>query len=474
MSTDFRTSPLCIFSFNRPDYLRDTLISIKTAMLHWEMRGPVILFQDGSLSPFTNIMKCEPELIQASKKVFSEVMPQGVVFEAPLNLGIASNIYRAEKWVFEEMGYDVGVFFEDDMVLAPRYFEALAALNELAEQEPRIGMFAAYGSDGRMSPVNQHQKRAEMGSMHHNWAFGLRRTAWEAREIHTRAYMNIIKDDDYRLRSAFRIASWYTQMGWPPLATNQDIAKNVSLNHAGLIRITTNAIFAKYIGRLGEHYTNEEFDRLGFGSASVYSDTYPDETIRLSPLAKAEVERLWIAQRQTLLATRLASEQLLLNSELMISAQIIAALGSGRFFKDHGGKYLDFVSGIYRDLWCNARASMTIRSDVEVDVVEISGQIASHLPRDAVIEFFLNGDEVAKIDNRKTRFQVSISISPHLQQLKKILTTTCSVVSDPFSAGAGTDRRPLSFHLDSITFRGGTSEVVLAGAELVAETGRPE
>jgi hypothetical protein len=180
------------------------------------------------------------------------------------------------------MGYDVALFFEDDMVLAPRYFEAMTQLNCLAEQVSRIGMFAAYGSDGRMSPGSQHQRRTGVNSMHHNWAFGLRRSAWEAREAHTRAYMDIIKDNDYRLRSAYRIAAWYTQMGWPPLATNQDIAKSVSLNHVGMIRISTNVILAKYIGRLGEHYTNEEFDRLGFGEAAVYSDSFPDEAIRLA------------------------------------------------------------------------------------------------------------------------------------------------------------------------------------------------
>jgi hypothetical protein len=175
-----------------------------------------------------------------------------------------------------------------------------------------------------------------------------------------------------------------------------------------------------------------------------------------------------------LLTTRLASDQLMLNTELMISAQIIAALGAPTFFKNDSGHYLDFVSGIYRDLWCNARSSMTIKSAVDVQQVEISGQIASHLPRDTVISFFLNGDEVAAIDSQRSRFLVTIEISPHMRQLKKILTTDCSVVSDPFSAGAGTDRRPLSFHIDAITFRSEAGSVVLSGAQLVAETVRPE
>jgi hypothetical protein len=463
MRTDFRTSPVCIFSFNRPQYLRDTLLSIKSSMKIFGMVGPVILFQDGSLSPYTEIMKCDPKLIQESMDMFRDIMPHGVIFEAPSNLGIAANIYRAEKWAFEEMRYDVSIFFEDDMVVAPRYFEAMAKLNHVAEQEPRVAMFAAYGSDGKMTPADQHLKRASVNSMHHNWV------AWEAREYHTKTYMNIIKDNDYRQRSPYRIASWYMEMGWPPLATNQDIAKSVSLNHICMIRITTNVILSRYIGRIGEHYTDEEFDRIGFSDVAVYSDTYPDEEVRLAPLTEADVDRLWMEQRQTLLGTRLATDQLLLSQEISMSAQIITALGVDKFFRSKTGGYLDFVSGIYGDLWCNARSSMTVRSTVDVRIIEISGQIASHLPRNTIIRFSLNGEEVISLDNHRKSFLAIIKIGPHLRSLNKIIATSCSVVSDPFSAGAGPDRRPLSFHIESITLRTPTTDIVLTGTELAAE-----
>jgi hypothetical protein len=470
---DFRRLPICVFSFNREAYLRRTLESLRDAIAVGGMVGPVVLFQDGVHNPYSRQDKTSPESVAACIAAFREIVPHGVVFAAPENLGVGRNIYRGERWAFADNDYPAALFFEDDMVVSPRYFLVMEQLYALAGTTPRIAMFAAYGADGRASIARQFAERQKIGAMHHNWAFGLTRAAWLQRETLTAGYMALLDDCDYRDRPLDRIAAWYGALGWPPLPTSQDIAKSVALNTLGLARVASVAICARNIGEVGQHYTPAEYARLGFASVTMLESEYPDEAWRFAPVAGDELDAIVAEQRQAALQVRLHADAFMGSTALVEALRIMRAVGGDALLRGGGNRYVTSVSGLYPDRWCFPRATLVFAERAALRGVEIEAIAAQHLPPGTSMAFTLNGQCVAEVPVRAgVAFSVVVPMPRHLDGLEKRLVAECSVNLDPYSVGFNQDRRPLSFLLLRLTLleRDGT-QTTMMGEELVAGVG---
>jgi hypothetical protein len=470
---DFRRLPICILSFDRVAYLRQTLDSLRTAMALAGMTGPVLLFQDGIHNRFSRQDKTTPEAVAACIAAFRDLMPQGVVFAAAENLGIGRNFDRAERWAFEAEAYPAALFFEDDMTVSPRYFLVMEQLYALALAQPRIAMFSAYGADGLADVRRQFEQRARVGAMHHNWAFGMTRPAWQQRETLTRDYMALLAGCDYRDRPLDRIAAWYGTLGWPPLPTSQDMAKSVALNTLGLARIASVAICARNLGEFGQHYTPAEFARLGFANVALLESAYPDAAWVFDPLDAAEIDAIVQDQRAAALQARLGAEAFAACSGLIESLRIMRAVGGEALLRGGRNRYVTHASGLYEDRWCLPRATLAFADSVALRGIEIEGIAAQHLPPGSRIGFALNGQQVLDVDVTAGQpFAAVLPMPRHLDGLEKRLVATCSVNLDPYSVGYNQDRRPLSFLLVRIVLleRDGT-QTVMPGEALVEGAG---
>jgi len=466
---EFRRLPILVFSFNREAYLRRTLESLRDAIAVAGMAGPVVLFQDGVHNPHSRQDKAEPVVVAACIAAFREAIPHGVVFASAVNIGIGKNIYRGERWVFEENDYPAALFFEDDMVLSPRYFLVMEQLYALAQAQPRIGMFAAYGSDGRSTVAHQFERRHKIGAMHHNWAFGLTRAAWLQRETLTCDYMALLENCDYRDRPLDRIAAWYGRLGWPPLPTSQDIAKTVALNTLGLARISSVAICARNIGEVGQHYTPGEFQRLGFANVTMLESAYPDEAWTFDPVDEARIDAIVADQRRETLKVRLGADAFLGSTALIEALRVMRAVGGEALLRGGSNRYVTSASGLYPDRWCFPVATFAFAERAALRGVEIEAIAAQHLPPGATLAFALNGQEVTEVPLIAGRtFAVVVPMERHLDGLEKRLVARCSVNLDPYSVGFNQDRRPLSFLLLRLTLleRDGT-QTVIQGEDLV-------
>lgn len=466
---DFKRLPICIFSFNRLEYLRQTLESLCRAIAAGGMAGPVVLFQDGCRNPFSGQDKTDPALIAACTALFLDLIPRGVVFASPDNIGIARNIYRGELWAFETMRYPAALFFEDDMVVARHYFLAMQQLHQLALAQPRIAMFAAYGADGKADVARQYSHRTHVGPMHHNWAFGLTRDGWLRRETLTREYMRIIAACDYRDRPLDQIAGWYARLGWPPLPTSQDIAKSAALNTLGLARIASVAVCARNIGEVGQHYTPEEFRRLGLADVAMLESRHPDVDWSFDPVSEEAVDAIVAAQRRETLRVRLGREAFLGSNALLEALRVARSIGADALLQPGTGRCISSVSGLYTDRWCFPVATIGFPPDLALRGVEIEAIAAQHLPPGTTLALSLNGCEATSVALQAGRdFSVVVPMPRHLDGLEKLLVARCSVNLDPFSVGFNQDRRPLSCLLLRLTLleRDGT-QTVIDGAELV-------
>lgn len=270
-------NPIAIIAFNRPDYLVPVLASL--ACQQEVAIGPIALFQDGMYNPYSEKSYGEDRVADEQITCFRYLFPQGVVFRAKHNKGPALMFAKAEQWVFERLGAEVGFFFEDDLVLAPYYLKTLE--NMLAATDERVSYVACYGPLWSCpdAPANSFVP------MHMNWGFGLRRSQWLKSKSYVDAYLALLQDVDYRDRPQGRIMKLREDWGAPGPYTTQDVIKTAVCVLTGGIKLNTRASLARYIGARGLHIDPPTYEAAGFAKVEPYPfvlDDFPpldDKTV---------------------------------------------------------------------------------------------------------------------------------------------------------------------------------------------------
>ncbi|HEX2592961.1 MAG TPA: hypothetical protein VHL34_15785 [Rhizomicrobium sp.] len=273
--------PVAVMSFDRPHYLEAVLQTALRQKGFGRFEPVFYLFQDGAVSPRTGTVYGNPDKMPESVEVFRKYVPDGIVIDSKVNLGVALNFDRAERVLFEEKAYEAAIFLEDDMLLQPHYFATMAQLMEFAFRRDDIGMFAAYGFR-KSTPLAEQRARAhEICLMdEHNWAFGITRRAWIARDSVVRHYLDLISDLDYRSRgdrnNQIKGLQRALGRGGRGYLTSQDSMKNMACEVLGIHRINTFTNNARYIGKVGEHSTEERFKAAGHAASVLYDRPHGD------------------------------------------------------------------------------------------------------------------------------------------------------------------------------------------------------
>jgi hypothetical protein len=249
--------PIAILSFDRPQYLDAVLISLKAQTKPIDR---IILFQDGPKSASTN------HCVQ----LFQTQFPQGVVRQSAVNLGVARNFDRAERYMFEELNTEAAYFFEDDMILSPHYLAMLDRLTDFALAEDKVAYVAAYGK--RQSKlVEQRVHQNEIIRMDNKWGFALTRRQWTAQRGILAAYLDIVALCDYQYRDNQAIWAYHQTLGYGA-GTSQDGMKDVASCLLGTTKIMTHACFGRYIGAIGANGTQQFYDEEGFAATELYPE----------------------------------------------------------------------------------------------------------------------------------------------------------------------------------------------------------
>jgi hypothetical protein len=93
---------VAVMSFNRPQYLQPVLESLRRSVEKSSHDLPVYLFQDNAFNIRSNTQRAVDFDVKASRSIFAELFPRGVILDSPVNLGVALNYDRAEKFLFEK------------------------------------------------------------------------------------------------------------------------------------------------------------------------------------------------------------------------------------------------------------------------------------------------------------------------------------------------------------------------------------
>jgi hypothetical protein len=260
--------PLALIAFARPKYFEQVVTSLVDQRARTVDRDRVFLFQDGAINPHSNERKADDEMLRAVRTIFLHFFPKQNVFASEFNFGTARNIRRAEAFIFETCDAEIGLFLEDDLVLAPCYLEMMHRIGCLAREKGNVAYFAAYGDQlGHFS--NWH---TSLVPLEHHWAFGLLREAWVKMDAVVAPYYDIIAQTDYTYRDNARIFDLYESIGFGASATSQDGMKAVACVKLGLSRINVRPTYAKYIGRQGIHMYPERYDQLGFDRIKIVEE----------------------------------------------------------------------------------------------------------------------------------------------------------------------------------------------------------
>jgi hypothetical protein len=259
---------IAILSFDRPNYLRQVLDSLKLN----DLSGcDIYCFQD-------NWKTINGKIVAREKSVKKSIIAwknsgiKGSFFLQPNNLAPALHFDFVEKLLFREKKYERVVFLEDDMVLQPNYISTLKYMFNKYGDDPRVAMISAYGSHYNHSLEDQEKNKHKLAGMHHNWAFGLTREFWERRQPFVEEYLEkFMYGVEYRERNNGAILSWLKEKGCGFQATSQDSIKEAAGTFLNAIKITCYPNLAKYIGRVGLHANTINYKKSGFDQQIIYS-----------------------------------------------------------------------------------------------------------------------------------------------------------------------------------------------------------
>src|SRR2546423_7105998 len=255
-----RTTPIFVMSFNRPDYLKQVLQSLRAQRDCDIGRRKIFLFQDGAVNPYSRKRHANDSEIGASIEVFRQIFPQGAVIESVTNLGIALNFERAEKFGFERMGSEAIIFLEDDLVLNAHYIDLLDELIARFSKTEEVGYLAAYG-DHTATIEAQVRNRDKLILLDHNWGFALYRRQWLRMRKKVLEYLSIVQNADYNDRDVEKIRALFASWGYGCPATSQDAAKTIVCCIDGVIKLNTYICNAVYIGERGVHMNSDLFSK---------------------------------------------------------------------------------------------------------------------------------------------------------------------------------------------------------------------
>lgn len=261
--------PIAVLSFNRPDYLRTVLESLRKQK-NCDIAGrSIVLFQDGATNPSSKRTYAQVSDLEGCIAVFRELIPHGTIFQSDVNLGIALNFERAENYCFETLQAEAAIFLEDDLFLSENYIAVLDRLIADNRYDKRVGYLTAYG-DHTLSKGEQEASQHRLTTMHHNWGFALFRRQWQVMRPYVDQYLNVVRNNDYRLRDHGALSKLFASWGFGTPATSQDAAKTLACCLTSTIKVNTAACFGRYIGERGVHMDENEFRSRNYAGTYVF------------------------------------------------------------------------------------------------------------------------------------------------------------------------------------------------------------
>lgn len=268
-------SALAIFSFNRPHYLKDVLASLVTNQGLNDI--DFYFIQDGAINLFSERIATDEQVIIECLRLWEEcALPNKRLIRHAENKGIGISQFEAKVFLFEQMQYDQVMFFEDDLVLSRHYVRILKIMLDQYRNERAVGAVMCHG--GKPSPHLQNKKHVLLNRVRfandNLWGWATWKDRWQKIKPAFLDYYEFIKDIDYKRKGMKReqILAFYKKNGFIIRHISQDAAVQYAFVKNDLTLVQTEIHRGLYIGAIGEHMTQRQYDAIGYPTISFPTD----------------------------------------------------------------------------------------------------------------------------------------------------------------------------------------------------------
>ena len=250
-----------VIGYNRPKYFEKVVKSLESNPESQTL--PFFFFLDGG--PESQQTKYN-EIIEKHK------FPLKTIINRDRNLGCGLNIIDAREHVFDRLGFDAAMVFEDDMIVSPYYIGlGFRLLRQFPESHVQCWSKCIQTREWKINRLN----RVITGKAHF-WGYALNKTTWNRISPILKEYQAKFLIGPYRDRDGNAIREWFgTLVEHPPHATGQDAATETALRASKIERIITMVNRGKYIGKEGIHLTSIEYEKARFGQVNL--DIFPED-----------------------------------------------------------------------------------------------------------------------------------------------------------------------------------------------------
>ena len=256
-----------IISWNRPDYLKQSIKSLEKNDLsdtHFH------LFQDGFVCKFTDKVVAEAEDISCSIKLFHDSkLPNKNYHIREKNVSVAINQFEAMQTLYKN--YKYFIFIENDTIVSPHFILIMKRLLKQFEHDKRVACI----SPGLKLLCKEDKVKENLDRVifkkGHFWAEGCWAEKWKIIEKEYMAYYNIVKDKPYRKRNEREIKQLFSNSGIKMLTTSQDNGKDWAIIKTGMKRARLVVNRATGIGDYGIHSTPAKLKATRDGHNKIYA-----------------------------------------------------------------------------------------------------------------------------------------------------------------------------------------------------------
>jgi len=284
---------LALICYNNIDYFSRVLQSILDQKINskpFSELYDLYIFQDGLQDRHLSTSKDEHAKVT---ELAIQAVDQDHFFLQPQNLGIALHYDFSERCLFEKNDYEFAVFCEHDMILGQGYLHELNKLADKFRNDERIGMMSMHTSNYLVPVETQKLNSQKYVGMAHSWGFGMYRSTWQKIRPMVEEYLQLIGDRPYHQRYHRKVIEWLNSKGFGGVATSQDNIKTCALTGLKAIRLSLFPNFGFYIGAVGAHFTQVNYDEKKYGESILYNEELPecpdlDSTTYEALLSRAE------------------------------------------------------------------------------------------------------------------------------------------------------------------------------------------
>jgi hypothetical protein len=295
---------ITVVLFNRPEYARATLESLRNQTLPVASDRFTLSIDGYAGSKDENLGR--PDRTGEVEAIAREFFPDARITRASRNIGIARHYALVEHRAFQDSAASWATFFEEDLVLSPRYLEIMATLISHVDAEPRVVQVSATGD----TILTEEFRTDALYPMWHAWGFALRREHYQERRPIVDKYLETIAELPYFMRDQVDVWSPLVGFGLYPIASSQDYIKQEIRRHFGGLAVTTARSYCRYIGEDGEHFTPRIFADLGYGCSQDIADGVPtltqDISAAIADLCRDD-RRAWAMELDAVIKSRINS-----------------------------------------------------------------------------------------------------------------------------------------------------------------------